>query len=80
MGCCVIVRAERMWHVDRIDYIALSNYFDYIALSNYFDEVPRGSEVPEYEVVILREVLTDEDGYEYTDYDVLFKRVTGETR
>ena len=43
MSKCIIVRCELLFHVDR---------FDYVALSEDFSKVLPGMEIPDYEIVI----------------------------
>lgn len=46
MGMCVIVRAERMFVNDSIEYIALSELFD---------EVEEGHQIPEYNMIHIED-------------------------
>lgn len=56
MGKCIIVRAEAMYHVGRIDYVALSPDFN---------EVQEGEYIPEYGVRVHRDGESTE--IEFTD-------------
>lgn len=46
MGRCIVVRCEMMYHIDTLEYVALSPDFD---------ELPQGMIVPEYEVIIFED-------------------------
>ena len=43
MGRCIVVRCEMMYHMDALEYVALSPDFD---------ELPQGMIAPEYDVII----------------------------